>query len=180
MKFITHLPERTCCRLSGCVVAALFPLALALAQTTGATLPTGPAAPATLDAKHGELGISDWLLRMHAASRRRAYIGTFVVSSGTNMSSAKIWHVCDGDVQMERVESLSGAPRSTLRRNDQVVTFLPDSRTAFAEKRESLGLFPDLLKSADSSIGQFYTARQTGSERGAGFAEVATAILSAR
>jgi sigma-E factor negative regulatory protein RseB len=29
---------------------------------------------------------------------------------------------------MERVESLTGAPRSTFRHNDQVVTFLPDSR----------------------------------------------------
>ena len=169
MKSITNLPGLGTCRLSAYAIAAFFPLALALAQTPGTALPIGPAAPAALDVKQGELGISDWLLRMHAASRGRAYIGTFVVSSGTNMSSAKIWHVCDGDVQMERVESLSGAPRSTLRRNDQVLTFLPDSKTAFVEKRESLGLFPDLLKSADSSIGQFYSARQTGVERVAGF-----------
>ena len=125
--------------------------------------------PAAIEAKHSELGISDWLLRMHAASRKRAYIGTFVVSSGANMSSARIWHVCDGDLQMERVESLSGAPRSTFRRNEQVITFLPESKTALSEKRESLGLFPDLLKSADSSIELFYAARQTGSERVAGF-----------
>ena len=128
-----------------------------------------PGAPAVIEAKHSELGISDWLLRMHEASRKRAYIGTFVVSSGANMSSARIWHVCDGDLQMERVESLSGAPRSTFRRNEQVITFLPESKTALSEKRESLGLFPDLLKSADSSIEQFYAAKQTGSERVAGF-----------
>ncbi len=128
-----------------------------------------PAVPVAVEAKHGELGISDWLLRMHEASRKRAYIGTFVVSSGANMSSARIWHVCDGDLQMERVESLSGAPRSTFRRNEQVITFLPDSKTALSERRESLGLFPDLLKSADSSIELFYAAKQTGSERVAGF-----------
>ncbi|MBC8003155.1 MAG: MucB/RseB C-terminal domain-containing protein, partial [Opitutaceae bacterium] len=58
---------------------------------------------------------------------------------------------------------------STFRRNDQVITFLPDSKTALAEKRESLGLFPDLLKSADSSISQFYSAKQTGVDRVAGF-----------
>ena len=106
---------------------------------------------------------------MHEASRRRAYIGTFVVSSGTSMSSAKIWHVCDGDLQMERVETLTGAPRSTFRRNDQVITFNADTKTALLEKRESLGLFPNLLKSGDSSLAQFYAARQTGSERVAGF-----------
>jgi sigma-E factor negative regulatory protein RseB len=37
------------------------------------------------------------------------------------------------------------------------------------EKRESLGLFPNLLKSADSSIPEFYSARRVGGERVAGF-----------
>jgi sigma-E factor negative regulatory protein RseB len=63
------------------------------------------------------------LMRMHEASRRRAYVGTFVVSAGGAMSSARIWHVCDGELQMERVESLTGEPRSTFRRNEQVLTF---------------------------------------------------------
>ncbi len=85
------------------------------------------------------------------------------------MSSARIWHVCDGEQQMERVESLTGAPRSTFRRNEQVVTFLPESRVAVAEKRESLGLFPNLLHANDSSIAQFYGVRATGHERVAGF-----------
>jgi sigma-E factor negative regulatory protein RseB len=85
------------------------------------------------------------------------------------MSSAKIWHVCDGEQQMERVETLTGPPRSTFRRNDQVITFHADSKTALSEKRESLGLFPNLLKSSDSSLPQFYVARRVGSERVAGF-----------
>ena len=133
--------------------------------------PTAPPPPsgAPGEGKLPERNISEWLARMHEASRRRAYIGTFVVSSATSMSSAKIWHVCDGDQQLERVETLTGAPRSTFRRNDQVITFHADSKTALLEKRESLGLFPNLLKSGDSSLPQFYAARQTGSERVAGF-----------
>ena len=44
----------------------------------------------------------------------------FVVSSNTgSMSSARIWHACEGDLQVERVESLTGAPRSTFRRNEK-------------------------------------------------------------
>jgi len=130
-----------------------------------------PVAGAALaaDNKHGDLGIAEWLTRMHEASRRRTYIGTFVVSAGASMSSAKIWHICDGTQQMERVESLSGAPRSTFRRNDQVITFLPESRTAIAERREALGLFPQLLTSPDSLIAQYYSAKQTGVERVAGY-----------
>ena len=109
-------------------------------------------------------------MRMHEASRLRSYVGTFVVSSNTgSMSSARIWHACDGDLQVERVESLTGAPRSTFRRNDEVVTFLPESRVVRTEKRESLGLFPNLLKSSETSIPEFYAARRVGADRVAGF-----------
>lgn len=126
-------------------------------------------ASSVVEGKAAERSVSDWLMRMHEASRRRAYVGTFVVSVGGAMSSARIWHVCDGEQQMERVESLTGAPRSTFRRNEQVVTFLPESRVVVAEKRESLGLFPNLLHANDSSIAQFYSVRATGHERVAGF-----------
>jgi sigma-E factor negative regulatory protein RseB len=106
---------------------------------------------------------------VHQAARQSVYTGTFVVSSGNNMASARIWHVCDGIQQLERVESLSGTPRAIFRRNDQVVTFFPQSRVAVAEVRESLGLFPNLLKSTDSSIGDFYRLKLLGVERIAGF-----------
>jgi len=140
-----------------------------LAQTAAVPV-TGPTATAgAVEAVPADRSINDWLLRMHEASRRRAYIGTFVVSSNASMASAKIWHVCDGEHQMERVESLSGAPRSTFRRDDQVITFLPESKQAVAERRESLGLFPNLLQSPDSAIAQFYAARQSGHDRVAGF-----------
>jgi sigma-E factor negative regulatory protein RseB len=152
------------------IVAGLWALAatgLALAQPA----PSAPAAQQAAPAheKYAERSISEWLMRMHEASRLRSYVGTFVVSSNTGMSSARIWHACDGDLQIERVESLTGAPRSTFRRNDEVVTFLPESRVARTEKRESLGLFPDLLKSSESSIPDFYAARRVGSDRVAGF-----------
>nr|WP_228488294.1 MucB/RseB C-terminal domain-containing protein [Caenimonas koreensis] len=117
-----------------------------------------------------ERSVSEWLVRMHEASRVRSYIGTFVVSSNNGaMSSARIWHACEGDQQIERVESLTGAPRSTFRRNDEVVTFLPEHHVVRTEKRESLGLFPNLLKSTDSSIPDFYSARRIGHDRVAGF-----------
>ena len=157
-----HVPWRpAACRIVASVLLALVSQAPALAQVPVAAAASAPAAS-------GELGISEWLARMHGASRQRTYIGTFVVSAGANMSSAKIWHVCNGDLQMERVESLSGQPRSTFRRNEQVITFVPGNKTAVAERRESLGLFPELLRAADSSIGQHYSAHQRGVERVAG------------
>ena len=123
-----------------------------------------PAAAAAAESR----SINDWLMRMHEASRKRSYIGTFVVSSGGAMSSAKIWHVCEGDQQMERVETLTGAPRSIFRHNDQVVTFMPDHKVVRSEKRESLGMFPQLLQSADGRIADYYKVKQEGVDRVAG------------
>jgi sigma-E factor negative regulatory protein RseB len=118
----------------------------------------------------GERSVSEWLARMHDASKLRSYAGTFVVSSiGGGMSSARIWHACEGDVQVERVESLTGAPRSVFRRNEQVATFYPESHVVRTERRESLGVFTNLLKSSDSSIPEFYSARRVGGDRVAGF-----------
>lgn len=152
------------------IVGAVGSLALAHAQN----MPPAPspvsqhAAPA--GGKIPERSVGEWLVRMHEASRVRSYVGTFVFSSNTgSMSSARIWHACDGDQQVERVESLTGAPRSVFRRNQEVVTFLPETRVVRTETRESLGLFPNLLKSAESSISEFYTARRVGGDRVAGF-----------
>lgn len=121
-------------------------------------------APAAVEAK----SINDWLLRLHEASKRRSYIGTYVVSSGGQMHSAKIWHVCEGTQQVERVESLTGAPRSTFRHNDKVVTFMPEQKVARSEKREVTGSFPELVQSADNRIAEFYKLKAEGVERIAG------------
>ena len=125
----------------------------------------------------GYKSVNEWLVRIHDASRRRAYTGTFVVSVGADMASARIWHVCDGEQQMERVESLTGAPRSTFRLNNHVVTFFPDTKVARSEEREALGIFPNFLKSNDSAIAEFYNLKVLDSERVAGIdAEVVQLI----
>jgi sigma-E factor negative regulatory protein RseB len=150
--------------------AGLAAVALAQAQTPQGSAVPVPQSPATIPGKPSERSVSELLIRMHEASRVRSYVGTFVVSSNSgSMSSARIWHACDGDQQVERVETLTGAPRSVFRRNDEVVTFLPESRVVRTEKRESLGLFPNLLKTTESSIPDFYVARPMGGDRVAGF-----------
>lgn len=145
-------------------------LSAVVAMSASATPPAGAAMQAAASTKMSvePANITDWLTRMHEASRKRSYVGTFVVSSGATMSSARIWHVCQGDQQVERVEPLTGLPRTVYRHNDQVHTFMPDSKVMLRERRESLGMFPDLLKSANSGIADFYSAKAMGSERVAG------------
>lgn len=132
-------------------------------EVSGAAVATAPVAPVATRS------VNDWLLRMHDASKQRTYTGTFVVSVGTDISSARIWHVCDGDQQMERVETLTGVPRSIFRRNNEVITFFPETKVARTEQRESLGLFPNFLKSSNQAIADFYSLKMLEPERVAGF-----------
>lgn len=154
---------------SPAVICLAQVLSTLLAINSAAAQQLPPSAAVTESAAATEARtINDWLLRTHEASKRLTYAGTFVVSSGGVMSSAKIWHVCEGGQQMERVETLSGAPRSTFRHNDQVVTFMPEQKLVRSETRESTGMFPELLQSSDSRVADFYKVRREGVERVAG------------
>lgn len=152
------------------IVAKAVAIALLAASVTMASGQSGPASvtPLVGDGKTADINVGEWLKRLHDASRQRAFVGTFVVSAGSAFSSARIWHACDGVDQVERVVSLTGAPRSTFRRNDQVVTFYPESRVAVMEKRESLGLFPNILQTDANTIASFYRVKAIGRDRVAG------------
>ncbi len=157
------IPERR-------VVLLTAALCMARAATAQTRISSPPAKAAPASGEAPTLGVVEWLQRMHAASRQRSYVGTFVVSAEAgDLSSARIWHVCEGDLQMERIESLSGQRRSTFRRNDRVVTFLPETKVVKTERRENLELFPNLLGTPDSSIADFYGVRVVGKGRVAGF-----------
>lgn len=154
----------------GAVLAMKRPLVLRAALVL-LTVVTGvlSANAQSLPAPEGTRTVNQWLTRMHEASRQRAYTGTLVVSTGSAISASRIWHVCDGNQQMERIETLTGAPRTTVRHNNDVVTFAPDEKVAWVEKRESLGLFPELLRTPSNQIPRFYGAREQGAERVAGY-----------
>ena len=139
------------------VLLVLGALANGLAAAESSSLPGGGAA-----------SVEQWLMRGHEAACQRAYVGTFVVTTGNYMSSSRIWHAGEGQQQMERVDALTGPPRSTFRHNDEVVTFLPDRRIVVQETREALGLFPNLLNRADAAVARFYRLSAVGQGRVAG------------
>jgi len=160
-----HLPWAVRSLLSVLLALLMSAIAWPLLAQTAVPVSMQPA-----DVKTGDSHLADWLVRLHESARHRAYVGTFVVTASGAMASARIWHVCEGDQQIERIEALSGLARSIFRRNDQVMTFFPESRVVLVEKRESLGLFPNFLQSGNSAIAQFYRLKAAGSERVAGYA----------
>ena len=118
-----------------------------------------PAAPSEMRA---------WLLRIHDAASRHNFQGTFVVSGGGNVASARIAHFCDGPNQYERIESLDGRQRRVYRHNDVVHTVWPDRHVAMVEQRSMLSSFPALLQAGDDGIADWYEVRAEAGERVAG------------
>ena len=153
-------------RFAVLVLSSGFAVGLAAAQTHTLSSVAAPPTAAVGESRN----IDEWLVRMHEAAKKRSYVGTFVVSSAGAMTSAKIWLACEGSEQVERVDMLSGAPRSTFRHNDQVVTFMPEQKVVRHEKQESLGTFPQFLQITDNRIADFYALRTGGTERVAGVA----------
>ena len=109
-----------------------------------------------------------WLMRIHEAASHRNFQGTFVVTGGGTVSSARIAHFCEGPNQFERSEALDGQARHVYRHNEVVTTLWPANKTATVEQRDLLAQFPALLQAGDDHISDFYEVRPQGADRVAG------------
>jgi sigma-E factor negative regulatory protein RseB len=152
------LPRRACGALA---LAGAF-----CAFSVMATSASAQASAAGADAQAHD--VRAWLLRIHEAASHRNFQGTFVVSGGGAVSSARIAHFCEGPNQFERSEALDGQARHVYRHNDVVTTLWPASRTAMVEQRDLLAQFPALLQAGDDRIAEFYDVRPQGTGRIAG------------
>jgi sigma-E factor negative regulatory protein RseB len=110
-----------------------------------------------------------WLVRIHQAAARQNFQGTFVVSGGGNVASARMAHYCEGTNQFERIESLDGKARNVFRHNDIVHTMWPASKVAVVEQRDLLNSFPALLQAGGDGIADWYDVQPQGVERVAGY-----------
>ena len=109
-----------------------------------------------------------WLNRIHEAANRQNFQGTFIVSGGGAVASARIAHFREGKNQFEHIESLDGRARHVLRHNDLVQTVWPGKRLAVIEQRDSLSSFPALFQAGEDRIGEFYDVFKQESDRVAG------------
>ena len=110
-----------------------------------------------------------WLQKIAAAAHRLNYSGNFVYRHGQHLETSHIVHVfSDGRGETEKLEALDGPPREIIRDNDEVVCFMPDNKTVFAERRKPQKNFPALLPEQLSGILENYQVKLAGMERVAG------------
>lgn len=118
-----------------------------------------------------------WLKKMAAAAHHINYSGTFVYQYGNHTETSHVVHyVNSAGGEFERLETLDGPPREVIRTNDQIVCYLPNTKSVLVEQRDNAN-FPTLLPKTLAGIAENYRLRMEKQDRIAGHDCVWIAVL---
>jgi sigma-E factor negative regulatory protein RseB len=109
-----------------------------------------------------------WLKKIQTAAQKLDYSGTFVYQQGSQMRTSRITHVMDGKKEIEKLEILDGQPREYIRNNDEVICYIPETRTLLVEKRIARDVFPAILAADPADLASLYSVKKAESGRVAG------------
>lgn len=109
-----------------------------------------------------------WLKKIQSAAQKLNYSGTFVYQQGSQMRTSRITHLLEGRNEIEKLEVLDGKPREYIRTNEEVICYVPESKTLLVEKRVTQDVFPAILGASPAEIGEFYNMRMDAAGRVAG------------
>ncbi len=111
----------------------------------------------------------DWLRKIHDATHRLSYTGTFVYQQGGRTETSRIARYVDASGDIEKLEVMDGAPREIIRTRDTVRCYLPDSRVVKIDRRTAERGFPALLPERVTALARHYDISLGESRRVAGF-----------
>lgn len=109
-----------------------------------------------------------WLNLMAEASGRTAFSGTYVHQIGGRMESSRITHAVDSSGEYEKLVSLDGPAREVIRRNDDIVCYLPAAKVMKYDRKRGRRYFPGLVGNV-SGLLESYTPKLGQVDRVAGF-----------
>lgn len=112
--------------------------------------------------------VQAWLNKTQVAARKLDYSGTFVYQQANVVRTSRITHVLNGKNEVEKLEVLDGKPREFIRRNDEIIAFVPETRTLLVEKRLTADVFPAILTSSADSLSLYYNVKRAENGRVAG------------
>ena len=111
----------------------------------------------------------DLLRKIHDATQRLSYTGTFVYQQGGRTETSRITRFVDASGDIEKLEVMDGAPREIVRTKDTVRCYLPDSRVVKVDRRTAERGFPALLPERVTALARHYEISLGESRRVAGF-----------
>ena len=107
----------------------------------------------------------NWLRKMHLATQKLSYVGTFVYQNADRTETSRITRFAAGDI--EKLEVMNGVPREIVRTRDTVRCYLPDSRVVKVDRRVDRD-FPGLLPEQITTLARHYDISLGETQRIAG------------
>ena len=114
-----------------------------------------------------------WLRKMHQATQRLSYVGTFVYQNADRTETSRITRYAADDI--EKLEVMNGVPREIVRTRDKIRCYLPDSRVVKVDRRVDRD-FPGLLPEQFPALAGHYDISLGETQRIAGL-ECQTVLL---
>jgi len=109
-----------------------------------------------------------WLRKIHDATERLSYRGTFVYQNGGGTETSRITRFVDASGATEKLEILDGVPREIVRTRDTVRCYLPNARVMKVDRRTERE-FPALLPERITALARHYDIGLGETRRYAGF-----------
>ena len=153
--------------LRKCTIALYVSLGVvAVAQGAGLTANrvNGPVAHAA-DTQDAQI----LLKKIQAAAQRLNYTGIFVYQQGNLVRTSRITHLLEGRNEYEKLEVLDGKPREYVRTNEEIVCYVPETRSMLVEKRVTKDVFPAIISASPIDLAQHYNIKKGESDRIAGY-----------
>jgi sigma-E factor negative regulatory protein RseB len=111
----------------------------------------------------------DWLRRIHDATQKLSYKGTFVYQHDGRSETSRITRYVDGAGDIEKLEVMDGVAREIVRTRDTVKCYLPDARVIKVDRRSGERGFPGVLPERVSALARHYDITLGQTRRISGF-----------
>jgi sigma-E factor negative regulatory protein RseB len=119
-----------------------------------------------------------WLRKMHDATHKLSYRGTFVYQSAGRSETSRITRLVDAGGDTEKLEVMDGVPREIVRTKDTVRCYLPGARLIKVDRRTERD-FPALLPERINAVAKHYEISLGETRRIAGY-DCQAVVLSPR
>lgn len=116
------------------------------------------------------------LERARLAALRLDYNGVYFYQRGSEVGSTRIVYLHDGKTTQERRQQLDGPPSETVRRGDELTTYLPRQKRVLIERAGVQPGFPGLVALRREQIERHYLVYRFDGDRVAGRATTAIAL----
>jgi sigma-E factor negative regulatory protein RseB len=109
-----------------------------------------------------------WLRKIHDATQKLSYSGTFVYENRNRSETSRITRHVDASGETERLEVMDGVPREVIRTKDTVRCYLPGMRVVKVDRRTERD-FPALLPERITALARHYDISLGETSRIAGY-----------